>query len=320
MDKVSLEGLLLSLFEEDFNKNNNYSYISQLTIINIKSLIPMLNEEAVRVDYIRFLEEFKLWLSYRIGDNPSLINSQGRVNTNIYWKEYDDSIIGRIIPLILANQKYEVIEEEVIKNILFTTGNFQTLFETVSIVHLLYLIIENEDSIIDKIKENIIGFSQINYINKYGEYYRVEIEKYNGNFKVDFEREKIHLLNTLNDIGNNRYSNLEDTIKVLGKEEPKTFIGKILYGFLYNRNKEWNIPKFYINLSKYIIDLRKSRIDPDKLRIKEYILPDVFSFNKGEIFFHSLLRESKVIKKEVKDSTLTSLIQTKTGMYLFRRP
>ncbi|WP_313756797.1 hypothetical protein [Tissierella sp.] len=320
MGKMSFEGLLLGVFEEDFNKNKNYGYISQLAIINIKSLIPMLNEEAVRIDYTRFLEEFKLWLGYRIGDNPSLINSQGRVNPNIYWKEDDDSIIGRIIPLILANQRYEVIEEEVIKNILFTTGNLQTLFETVSIVYLLYLIIENEDSIIDKIKENIIGFSQINYINKYGEYYRVEIEKYNGNFKVDFEREKIHLLNTLNDIGSNRYPNLEDIMKILNREEPKTFVGKILYDFLYNIDKEYNIPKFYTNLSKYIIALRKSRIDPDKLKIKEYILPDIFSFNKGEIFFHSLLRESKVIKKEVKDNTLTSLIQTKTGMYLFRRP
>ncbi|WP_353092494.1 hypothetical protein [Tissierella praeacuta] len=322
MGEIGIERLILDLFEEDFNRNKSYSYISQLAIINIKSLIPMLNEEAVRVDYIRFLEEFKLWLCYKVGDNSSLLNSQGRVNSSIYWEEKDDSIIGRIIPLILANQRYEVIEEEVIKNILFTTGNLKSLFETVSIAYLLYEIVSNsfKGNIIERLKENIIGFSQVNYINKYRKYYRVEVEKYDGNFKVDFEREKIHLLNALNDAQDGRYPNLEDIIKVLDKEEPETFIGKILYNFLYDTNKEYNIPKFCTNLGKYIVELRKSRIDPDKLKIKEYILPDVFSFNEGEVFFHSLLREAKVIKKEVKDNTLTSLIQTKTGMYLFRRP
>ncbi len=319
MTEISLERLLLNLFQEDYSKEKRYGYISQLGIITIKSLIPMMNEEGVRIDYTRFLEEFKLWLNYRIGGNSSLLNVQGRVNPNLYWNEEDDSIISRIIPLVLANQKYEIIEEETIRNILFTTGNLQVLFETVSIAYLLYLVIKNDNNIIDKSKENIIGFSQIDYMNKYKKHYRIDIENYSGNFKVEFEREKIHLLNFLNGINNYRYLNLEDTIRVLDNEEPKTFIGKVLYGFLYDSNKEYNLPRFYISLGEYLISLRKSRIDPEKLKIKEYILPDVFSFNEGEMFFHSLLREAKVIKKEVKDSTLTSLIQTKTGMYLFKR-
>lgn len=319
MTKMSFEGLLLNLFQEDYNEGNRYGYISQLSIITTKSLIPMMNEEGVRIDYTRFLEEFKLWLNYRIGENSSLLNTQGRVNPSLYWNDKDDSIISRIIPLVLANQRYEIIEEETIRNILFTSGNLQFLFETIAIVHLLYLVLRDEDNIIEKLKENIIGFSQTNYMDKYKKHYRIEIENYSGNFKVEFEREKIHLLNFLNGIMNNRYLSLEDILKVLDKEEPKTLIGKVLYDFLYDSNKEYNLPRFYINLGEYIISLRKSRIDPDKLKIKEYILPDIFNFNEGDVFFHSLLKEAKVIKKEVKDDTLTSLIQTKTGMYLFKR-
>ena len=248
-----------------------------------------------------------------------MLNTQGRVNPSLYWNNKDDSIISRIIPLVLANQRYEIIEEETIRNILFTSGNLQFLFETIAIVHLLYLVLRDEDNIIEKLKENIIGFSQTNYMDKYKKNYRIEIENYSGNFKVEFEREKIHLLNFLNGIINNRYLSLEDILKVLDKEESKTLIGKVLYDFLYDSNKEYNLPRFYINLGEYIISLRKSRIDPDKLKIKEYILPDIFNFNEGDVFFHSLLKEAKVIKKEVKDDTLTSLIQTKTGMYLFKR-
>ncbi|MDU5083319.1 hypothetical protein ACF3M2_18425 [Tissierella carlieri] len=319
MTKMSFERLLLNLFQEDYNEGKRYGYISQLSIITTKSLIPMMNEEGVRIDYTRFLEEFKLWLNYRIGGNSSLLNTQGRVNPSLYWNNKDDSIISRIIPLVLANQRYEIIEEETIRNILFTSGNLQFLFETIAIVHLLYLVLRDEDNIIEKLKENIIGFSQTNYMDKYKKNYRIEIENYSGNFKVEFEREKIHLLNFLNGIINNRYLSLEDILKVLDKEESKTLIGKVLYDFLYDSNKEYNLPRFYINLGEYIISLRKSRIDPDKLKIKEYILPDIFNFNEGDVFFHSLLKEAKVIKKEVKDDTLTSLIQTKTGMYLFKR-
>lgn len=326
MREISPKDLLLELFQEDFNVEKRYSYISQLAIITTKSLIPMMNEEAIRIDYKRFIEEFKLWLSYRIGENPSLLNTQGRINPSVYWSEKDDSLIGRIIPLVLVNQNYKALEEETIKNILFTTGNLQALIEGISISYLLHsldnypgLILDSRYDIINKLKEIIIGFSQIDYMDKYKKYYRIEIEDYPSNFKVDFEREKIHLLNLLNGIKNNRYPYLEDMLEVLDEKEPNTFVGKILYSFLYDLNKEYNLPKFYTSLGEYSISLKKSRIDPEKLKIVEYILPDVFSFDEGQVFFHSLLKESKVIKKEVKDNTLTSLIQTKTGMYLFKR-
>lgn len=319
MNKINLEKLLLNLFKEDISINKEFSHISQLTVIAIKSLMPMIDEQGIRIDYTRFSEELRLWVNYRNGDNSSLLNIQGRVNPHIYWNEKDDSTISRIMPLVLVNQDYKAIEDEIIKNTLFSTGNLQTLFESITLGYLLYLIINNEEDIIGKLKENIIGFSQVEFIDKYEKYYKLDIKDYIGNFKVEFEKEKIQLLNTLNGIKNNRFIYLEDCINVLDKAESTTFLGSILCEFLNNPNIDFDLPKFYINLGDYVVKLRKSRVDPDQLKIKEYILPDIFSFEEGEVFFHSLLKESKVIKKEVRDNHLISLVQTRTGMYLFKK-
>lgn len=322
-----MERLVLNLFQKDYLRNKKYSYISQLAVITIKSLLPMVEEEGNRIDYKRFIEEYKLWLSYRIGDNSSLLNIQGRVIHEKYWGDRDDSIISRIIPIVLANKDSNIIKEEVIKNILFTTGNLKDLFEGLALGYLLYLIVTSssglqglsKDQLIENLKDKIIGFSQNQYIEKYKSYYRLDTDTYKGNFKIEFEREKLNLLNSLYILETNRYPSLIDCLNVVDGNEGKTFIGEILYGYLYNKDMEFKISSFHLNLGEYVLNLRKSRIDPEKLIIKEYILPDIFSFEEGQVFYHSLLREVKVIKKEVKDKTLTSLIQTKTGMYLFRK-
>lgn len=319
MIKASIDRLLLSLFNEDFDKNKEFSFITQIAIVTIKSLMPMINEQAIRIDYARFSEELKLWERYRIGGNSSLLNIQGRVIPNIYWNEKDNSIISRIIPLVLANQDYGVVEGEIIKNTLSSTGNLQELFESISIGYLLYLIISNEENIIDKLKQNIIGFSQIEFMDKYEKYYKVCTDDYLKSFRVEFEKEKINLLNTLHGIKMDKFIDLQDCINVLDNQNSTTFVGNVLYNYINDFNAELNLPKFYINLGDYIVKLRKGRVDPEQLEIKEYILPDIFSFEEGELFFHSLLRESKVIKKEVKDKQLTSLVQTRTGTYLFRK-
>lgn len=319
MKKTNIDRLLLNIFQEDLNRNKKYTYISQLTILTVKSLMPMTNEKATRVDYTRFTEELKLWEQYRIGGNSSLLNIQGRVDSEVYWKERDDSILTRMIPIILANQDYTVIEEETIKTILFTTGNLDELFESLSIAYLLYLTIHNEEEVINKFKEYIIGFAQMEFIHKYNKIYKLDIKTYLGNYNVDFERKRIEILNILNGIKTGKYKNLEEYINVLDKVKGESFIGSICYDFLYSFDIDYSIGRFNSSLGEYIIKLRKSRVDPGQLKIKEYILPDIFNFNEDEQFFHSLLKESKVLKKEVREKTLTSLIQTKTGMYLFKK-
>lgn len=314
MTKADLKTLMENIFIED----EEHTYISQIGVLTIKSLIPSIDDLGVRINYKRFVEELNLWKSYRRGGNPSLLNMK-QVKAEIYWNEKDDSIFSRIAAIILANQEYETIEEEIIKNILFTTGNLRELFEYLSIGYLIYLIIEKEETILDKLKERIIAFGQIEFLHKYERYYRIPLGEYPGNYKVDFEKEKIEIINLLNDVDNGKYPKLLDFIGVINNKEGKTFIGKVLHGFLYGRNLGIDLPKFYLNLGIYLINLRKSRIDPRDLKIAEYILPDVFKFNEGDVFFHSLLKDSKIMKKEERSGVLTSFVQTKTGMYVFRK-
>lgn len=318
MNKIDKKELMENLFKEDFIVNEKYTYLSQLGVITIKSLMPMKDNMGVRIDYRRFLEELSLWEEYRVGENNTLLNLKEK-NKEVYWREEDDSIFTRIIPIVIANENWDIIKKEVIKNIIFTTGNIKELFEYLSIAYVIYMIIEKEADLLTKLKEKIIGFAQVEFLKEYEKFYKTPIDTYPGNYKVEFEKEKIQIISLLNGVSITKYSKLEDLINYINGKDTKTFIGKVLKGSTYEENNEVRLPDFYKNLSTYLVNLRKGKIKSEQLQVKEYILPDVFSFNEGDVFFHTLLNDSKIIKKEVSNGKLTSLVQTKTGMYLFKK-
>ena len=72
-------------------------------------------------------------------------------------------------------------------------------------------------------------------------------------------------------------------------------------------------------MGDYLLKLRKSRIDPDRLKITEYILGNIHDLKVGEDFFHSLLGESRLISRKMEDKILVSSVQTKTGIYKFKK-
>ena len=312
------KNLMEDIFIYDYEMEGQHTYISQIGILTIKSLIPSMDDLGVRVNYKRFEEELSLWKDYRIGDNPSLLNVK-KLEVEGYWKGKDDSIISRIVPIVVANQSYDVIEEEVIRNILFTSGNINQMFEYLSISYILHLLLSKEEDVIEKLKEKIIGFGQVDFLERYQRHYRLSLDDYPGNYKVDFEKEKIFIINLLNEVDNGKYESLSDCIGVLGNKQGKTLTGKLVFSFLYGNEIDYSLPGFYSNMGNYLKNLRKSKIDPKDLEIKEYLLPDIFSFKEGDVFFHSLLRDSKIIKKEVRNDILTSLVQTRTGIYVFKK-
>ena len=87
--------------------------------------------------------------------------------------------------------------------------------------------------------------------------------------------------------------------------DEETVVGNIINNASIDKKIDIDIEieDSYERIALYVLKLRKSRIDPEDLKIKEYILPDVFEFKEGEVFFHSLLNRSKVIKKEVKNKS-----------------
>lgn len=314
MLNLNIENILPNLFNISKEENKDISLISILTI---KSLVPDTKNKGNRIDYKRFNEELKLWKHYRVGDNPSLLNILDKIDKDIYLNSEDEIIYSRIIPIILANERYEIIEDEIIKNILFVSGNIGILLEWLLVGKFLYLILNKEEEIIDKLKDYIINISQIDFLKNYKDFYRIKLEENSKSYKVEFERKRLDLINILNGINIKKYKYTEDLLNILKSSKVDTILGNIIYNSLYNETSEDISKGFYNNMNEYILKLRKGRINPDNLVIEDYKLPNIFNYEEGEVFYHSLLNNSKVIKKEVKDGVLTSLIKSRSGMYLF---
>lgn len=310
---LDLQTLVPNIILKDIDKNNKNTYISQLTVLTIKSLLPMEESVGNKIDYSRFAEELKLWEEYCLGDNICLLTQHKN-----YLTFYDEFFYTRLIPIIVANKDFRIIEDEIIKNILYFSANLENLLEWLLIGVTIYLLIDNNKGIIKYLKEYIIKFSQIDFLNRYKGFIRVESDTIPNIFKINFEKERICLLDVLNRKGSRKYQNIQDILMLLEGNNPSTTIGKIIFDssmpVVIDR-----IEQFYMDMNKYILNLRRGRIDLESLKIDEYVMPDVFSFKEGDVFYHSLLNYSKVLKKEVTAEGLTSLISTKSGYYLFKR-
>lgn len=312
---LDLEELIPNIISYDVNTNGRNTYISQVTILTIKSLLPMEESVGNAIDYKRFTEELKLWKEYSTGENISLLNIFNSDDKSRYLDFNDETYFTRLIPIIIANKDSKIIEEEITKNILYFSGKIENLFEWLLIGLFIYSANKDNEEIIEILKDYIINFAQTEFVDKYQEYYRTSTYSIPSTFKINIERERICLLDILNGKKSTKYLNLQDLLKINHGYKPSTPIGDIVCKSFENPK----IDPFYLNMNEYILKLRNGRIPLEDLKIDEYIIPDIFSYEDGEVFFHSLLNYSKIIKKEVKAGSLTSLVSTKSGNYLFKR-
>lgn len=308
---------LIFAFNEDIRLNDGPSHVTDLMVLTIKSLVPSEDYVGVYIDYKRFNEEMKLWKYYRHGDNIALLNILGNMDSHIYWDKKDDTAYFRIIPIVLSNKDYAYIRREVIKNLLFTTGNIETLIEGILLSKLLYLLIREEENAIEELKKELIDFSQIEFIEEYIDYIRISTETYPGNFTVNFEQYRIHGLNVLNFSHSKYFKVLTDCLEIFIKgEEANTLFGKCISPLMADiKHESYKEDDFYFELCNYVNNLRKGRINPQSLKIKKYYLPDVFQYDVGDEFYHSLLNQSRVIKKEKINNKTILHLNTKSGIY-----
>lgn len=329
MDEMSIKHFVLNICEEDVRRykyGKNVSYIIQNFIITTKSLMPLNNKVGNSINYKRFNEELKLWYYYKNGSNASLINSINCFDNNIYWNEFDDSVYIRILPIIFSNEDWEIIKDEIVKSTLFTTGNISTLLEAVLLGKIVCLILKEEDleNIIDKLKIEIINFSQTELDKKYSNYYRSNISTYSGSYKIDFERNKIKILNILNRKNEDSYKTLKESLYIIEGNEIKKDYSLFSYG-LYSminnicNNYSFENRQFVESLCTYLYKLRKGRIPPEDLKIHKYYLPNIFEFEKGDKFYHSLLNNCFVIDKVEDNDSVVSYVQAKTCIYKFNK-
>lgn len=307
-------------FNEDIRLNNGPSHITDLMVLTIKSLIPSEEHVGVYVDYKRFNEEMKLWKYYRHGENVPLLNILEGGEPSIYWNRVDDTAYFRLIPIVLVNKDYSFMQKEVIKNLLFTTGNINTIIEGVLLSKLLYLLLNKEGDLIEKLKNEIISFSQVKFIEEYMDYIRVPLNSYPKNFTVTFEKYKIDALNALNFSHTNNFSILIDCLDLIINGNPTNILfGKVVNALIGNNKKidKYINNSFYEELCIYVYNLRKGRINPKALKIKKYYLPNIFELNVGDKFYHSLLNYAQVVKKDCIEGKTIVYLNTKSGMYKF---
>lgn len=307
---------------------NQWTYIVEIMIITIKSLVPCNSSYGSVIDYKRFNEELRLWYYYRHGDNRCLLGSLDN-DEKAYWEEYDESICSRIAPIVFANEDWLVARYEVLKNILYTTGRISAIFESLALAKLLFVFIGNtsisHENLISQIKEEIICFSQKKFIDDHAENFRFSFSTYKGSYIVDFEKRRIELLNTLNEIDkSSNYNTLKQSLDMLKELEKDHIVPSFFPGGLrglksYYGNNNIKDEDFIKNLCSFLVKLRKGRISLESLHIEKYILPDIFQYEEGDLFFHTLFKKCQIIKKISEHDTVISFIRTKLGIYRFEK-
>ncbi|MBU5294157.1 hypothetical protein KQH90_08930 [Anaerosalibacter bizertensis] len=322
MEERKINNFLLNIFNV-INEEKERNYVSEITILTIKSLMPSREEIGTRIDYERFKKEIELWYLYRSGENSSILNSIDLSNKDVYLNSIDDSLYIRIAPIVFSNKNWDIIKKEVLKNILYTTGNIEAILEGLLISKILFLIAYNDENIISKLKDEIISFSQVGFLEKYSGFFRVSVEEYSKKFIVDFERNRIEIINLLNGISSNKFKVLKESLMVIEKNILKDDFHIFSKGLYWMKNNmyldEKESLKFHKDLCHYIWSLNRGRIDPDILTIEKYYLPDIFSFNEGDEFHHSLLNKCKVLKKENMLEGIKVYLATKSGIYIFKK-
>lgn len=309
-------------------KDGQWSYIVEMMIITIKSLIPSKDVVGTIIDYRRFQEELVLWNYYRHGKNSALLNSLSLKEGEVYWNSMDDSVYSRIAPIVFANKDWSISKEQIIINTLYTNGNIEVLLQSIALGKLIHLLVGNKkleiEELISDIKEEIISFSQVDFLKNYEDDFRFHLNTYPSNYSIGFERHRINLLNLLNDVNVKTFSTIGKALDILkgnvsSMDDSHSFIVYGLIGLLEKGSFNVNIKdkEFITNLSEYLVKLRNGRIPPESLNIDEYYLPDVFDFKEGDIFNHTLLNRCKVIKKEETAKYTRSIVMTKSGNYRF---
>jgi len=311
-----------------YESDGQWSYIVEIMITTIKSLVPSKDIIGTIVDYRRFQEELFLWNYYRHGRNSALLNSLNLKDNEVYWNCMDESVYSRIVPIVFANKDWDVSKDQIIRNILYTTGNIEVLLEGISLGKLIHLLAQSKrleiGEVVGDIKQEIINFSQRDFLKSYEDDFRIQLNTYPSNYSITFERHRINLLSLLNDVSIKSFNTIAKALELLKgnlscKDDSPEFMLYGLWGALEESSLDVTIKDkdFIMNLSEYLIKLRNGRIPPESLYIDEYHLPDIFEFEEGDMFNHTLLNKCKVIKKEETPKYILSIVTTKSGNYRF---
>lgn len=290
-DKIN--DLLLYCLQSS-SKHDMFEWQTQMFIITTKSLIPFENKIGCGIFYKRYIKEIMLLKDY-CDINGSII--ENKINNEQVIKS-DNTIDYKILPIVISNTDWNTIIDEVVRSVVFFTNDAESIILSIILSRMLmnYMNEEVENNhLIESVKESLIQFSVKDIMEKC---YK---QKLNNKYLINFERERINWLNTLN-------SNIDLKDNLL--------VNSRIYEYItLNKSKTIDIPKqnekIINNFALYLSKLRKGTINPDKLKIDlEHIYPLEFYLSRSK-FTHPLLGKCIVGEKNLNDYII---IKTKTGL------
>ncbi|QUH20433.1 hypothetical protein [Alkaliphilus sp. B6464] len=322
-----------------------WSYITQLMLINCKCLVDNKDNRHVLVDYKRMMEEIKLWKYYRCGAPLNYIYKlklgKRYYEDDFYWNDKRGEAFSRIIPIALANKNFNAAQEEVYKNIIYINRHPQVVLTGLLLLRTIFFLIKNKliekEQLIDELKNYLIHLQLL------------ELEEYvNGqipsNYKIRFEQEKINYLIDLDRLkDSNTYSfntydsknilitSLNNLINVhtdigymsnLSKCKEKE-VYAITYGLLALTKQTDKIVinqikdiSFIRSMGEYVCKLREYEVGRTLFEKKGNEI-DLFSLNKGAILKHPLLNNIRIKDKVQFSNYIELTVESKSGEYKF---
>ncbi|AOY76447.1 ADP-ribosylglycohydrolase family protein [Clostridium formicaceticum] len=324
-------------------QKGQYSYITELILIMIKSFMDQDTDLKVAVDYRRFYEELKLWQYYRHGNPGNLIgklqDGKNYYESQFYWQDKRGHGILRVFPILLANKNYAAAEEEAYRSIIYLNRHPQVILTGLLLIRTGYILLtkgfmEKED-LVQELKNYLIHlqFQQLN------ENIRTKLS---ANYKIQFEKEKIAYILDLDRFLHraiegcpwdskvvflkglqNAYHLQEGTkidFKGLPQDECKEAIA-IAYG-LWGINRPQQEEKllkdqqFIEDMGKYLYKLRNFEVKRKSYDNKEKRI-DLFQQKKDDIIRHPLLNLVKIKERSETLHYIKLLVETKSGTYTF---
>ena len=322
-----------------------WSYITQLMLINCKCLVDNKDNRHVLIDYKRMIEEIKLWKYYRYGTPLNYIYKLKLGNQyykdDFYWNDKRGEAFSRIIPIALANKNFNAAQEEVYKNIIYINRHPQVVLTGLLLLKTIFFLVNNKliekERLIDELKNYLIHLQLLEleeYVNgQLPSNYKIRFEQEKINYLIDLDRlkdsdtysfdtydSKNILITSLNNLLN-IHTDIGYMSNLLKCKEKEVYA--ITYGLLalikqadkivINQIKDIS---FIRSMGEYVFKLREYEVGRILFEKRDNEI-DLFSLNKGAMLKHPLLNNIRIKDKVQFSNYIELTVESKSGEYKF---
>ncbi|MDI9476299.1 MAG: ADP-ribosylglycohydrolase family protein [Natronincolaceae bacterium] len=335
------------LYDQDLEfemQKGQWSYITQLALINCKCFIDNKKENRVLIDYMRMAEEIKLWQYYRCGTPVNYINKldSGRdyYTSDFYWEDKRGEAFTRIIPIVLVNKNFIAAQEEVYKNIIYINRHPQVILTGLLLLRTIYLLMNNtaieKEELVNGLKDYLINLQ----LSKLEQDLKGQMSL---NYKIQFEQEKINYLIALDRI---KVADLyiadlscskdifllalinffklykgETIIKPPQQEQKEVYT--IMYALLALveqtdkvKTDEIKDSIFIKSMNEYLFKLREYEIGREFFKNENRGI-NLFTLQKGTTLKHPILNNIMIKDRLQSENCIELTVMSKTGEYKF---